>query len=399
MPVSGGKFINQLALLCEVYSAKKISNNNLFKGTEYYSPNIVFGSSGGNVAAYIGLASDWSDFGIERSCQKLRSDIFISSWVPKEFNFIPSWMLSPLNGALYRKGKGANLLFEELFTSDTVKNCEIWTGTYNVTNKKAQFFCNLNKHDSMLNSFYEENLFDILPHKYLDGNLKDISIVSAASATIPVFVETQVYDDFQYADGGVMYTSPLTVFSGEITRILLGHNSENYITENLVYDGDTIMESSICDDNIISYEIDLDNSTKNPKKLVIENNGKKLRLIYFCPYQTNEIYTHKNNNIFTESCHQILHSCILQEKYCAINILKNICGNRCSEIKHTSLSNMNTEKLSQLFNKIDTYTHYVLILSPKGKPCIALDKIEPDKLLSKIRESRNNYYAEVWYLK
>lgn len=397
LPVSGGKFVNQLGLLCEIFVAKKKYNKGILKGSKYYAPDLVFGSSGGNVSAYLGLAADWSDDGIERLAQKISSDIFIKSWLPKEFNFIPSWALSLSNGSFYRKGKGAVELFNEWFTPKTIKNVEIWTGTYNVTNKKAQFFCNLDKNESMIDclDIYEEKMFNMLPLKYLNGCLNSCAIASAASATIPGFVETQLFEELNYADGGITDSSPLNVFSAGICRTILGHNVKDCVKNNIIYDGEHIVENKI-ESNYIksSYILDIENDICNK----MCNSEKKMRLIYFSSYQTNESNNTKNGNIFLESCQQLFHSCLLKDQHCAVNILKTIAGERINEIKQSNFKNMNTNKLAELFAIIENYKHYVLILSPKGKPQISLERINPEEMLSKIRSARIDYSADLWYL-
>ena len=120
LPVSGGGFCTQLGLLSEIYAAKKLAKNGIFNGSQDYQPNMCLCSSGGNVSAYIGMAADWSDTGIERISRKIRSEIFVKSWVPSELNFLPSWLFS-FNGAIFRQGYGGYGIFNAMFTEKTIK--------------------------------------------------------------------------------------------------------------------------------------------------------------------------------------------------------------------------------------------------------------------------------------
>ena len=76
LPVSGGKLVSQLALLQETYDARVASMNGKICGYYSYAPHIVLGSSGGNVSAFIGQASDWTSNGIERNAQHINSNLF-----------------------------------------------------------------------------------------------------------------------------------------------------------------------------------------------------------------------------------------------------------------------------------------------------------------------------------
>ena len=56
LPVSGGGFATQLGILYYLLEAKRII------------PDIVLGSSGGNVAAYISMLSNWYHKTILKNC-------------------------------------------------------------------------------------------------------------------------------------------------------------------------------------------------------------------------------------------------------------------------------------------------------------------------------------------
>ena len=80
-PVSGGAFPLQLGLLAEC-------------GLAGVRPDIVMGSSGGNVAAYIGLAADWQAATIPTIATQVNTTMFAQSWWPRYLNFFPSLWLA-----------------------------------------------------------------------------------------------------------------------------------------------------------------------------------------------------------------------------------------------------------------------------------------------------------------
>ena len=93
LPISGGGFVAQLGLLSELYVAKWIAEGKRLKGSKAYQPNLVFASSGGNVAAYIAMAGDWSPEGMTRVAEKISTPMFIRSWFPDYMSFIPTWII------------------------------------------------------------------------------------------------------------------------------------------------------------------------------------------------------------------------------------------------------------------------------------------------------------------
>lgn len=377
LPVSGGCFVSQLGLLCEIYVAKKYLKNGKFESYKDYQPDICLCSSGGNVSAYVGMAADWSDKGIERISKKIKSEIFVRSWLPKELNFIPSWFFS-FNGSIYKQGYGAYSIFNAMFHEKTVNRVEIWTGTYDVKHEKAQFFCNLRRDEAYIQpNFFEEDEFlhCSMPLKYLNNDLNSISEVSVASASIPVLVEHQAFKGLEYLDGGIMYPSPIKAFSSEICRIIGKH------VENV----------NNC------YEMD----NKNIKKIdKLEIPSKKLRLIYFMPYQA-DMYESENNpknniDIIQKTLKQFLHTNILQDRNETLNILRRLsCGNK---INKKSFDNLNSMKLKEILEDGKKYEHYILVLSPKGCVEISLTNIKTEELIQKIGETRIEYFADFWYI-
>ena len=124
LPVSGGAFPLQLALIAELSNPIHHINKNI-------EPDLVMASSGGNVAAYISLAAQWDGNKISDIAKNLHSSMFIQSWWPSYLKFMPSWMIGYFKGSLYCNGSGATELFEKMFTPETIAKTEIWTGTLN----------------------------------------------------------------------------------------------------------------------------------------------------------------------------------------------------------------------------------------------------------------------------
>lgn len=382
LPISGGCFVSQVALLMEVYSAKKLLCGGKFKSSKEYQPDLVLSSSGGNISAYVALAGDWNEEGIIRVVKELSHEMFVESWMPQGMNFIPSWTFSPLYGTIYKKGSGVKKLFNKLFTKSTVQRVEIWTGTYDETNKKAQFMCNKEQQHSMLNKYsfcIEENTFRSMPLMYLNGDLNSLAIISIASASIPFIVGPQEFNGNKYSDGGIMYSSPLTPLSSEICKCLFNKEYTVPETKNDFYEFD--------DDN------NLKEITEKKKQI-----KKKLRLVYFAAYEllTNNSAVQNNITNLYEIFNKIYESNTLQDIANAKNLL-NMIGDSSQKIESKKYYSLTSQKLSEIFKEMENFDHYVMILYCKGCVKTSITKIDMDDLLNKIEIVRKNYNAEIFY--
>jgi len=403
LPVSGGGFVTQLGLLCELYEARKICNNGKCKGRKSYAPDLVLAASGGNVSSYLALSGDWSTPGIYRGVYQLDPKAFTRKWVPRELSIVPNIAIGVCKGSLYRKGYGACDLFTSLFTPKSVSSTEIWTGTYNNDLKSAQFFCNKRRDNSMINEVFfneEQFLFDSLKLQFMNENIELISKVTIASASIPLIVPNQVISGTSYADGGCMYPSPLPVFINEIVRIVLNDTSLPR-TSKLYYKKNEVKEEilNVWQDertftvNIDgSYEKEIYNS---PVFIGNKNKSKNLRLVYFMPYQADRICLKKQTDFEKETdvISQILHAAMLRDRNTAIDILYRL----CSSVSYTFFPEMTTRKLAALLKKLSCFKHYVLCLSPHGHPHIALTHFTPNEIMEKIEQTRHGYSVSIWY--
>lgn len=200
LPVSGGSFPHQLGISCQLLRSG-------------FKPDVMLGSSGGNVTSYILAASDYNVHSVSRIIDKLHNTLFCKSWWPSTFGFMPSWLLGNSRGSIFDHGAGARELYNELFTPSTICNTEIWTGTLNRNRDMAEFFCNRSQKDSILgNCKFNDKLYNCMPRNYLNGNIDDISVISEASASIPVIVPDKIFRGNLYTDGGTVFASPLTPF-------------------------------------------------------------------------------------------------------------------------------------------------------------------------------------------
>lgn len=265
LPVSGGAFAIQLGILLKLCDAK-------------YQPDLVLSSSGGNVAAYTCLAANWKSQGIKRIVKSLNSNFFITSWTEGPFVFIPGWLVGFFRESFFNSSTVGIDFFKENFNSNTVVKTEIWTGTVECSQKKAQLFCNRDAKTSCIASLgnlstvgasgmistdsksgvtqcqteatstlgydadksvtikpstvckLDTKLYGCLEPIYLNGNVELVAQAALASASIPTIVPPQKINDKLYADGGVTHASPLTIMKDAINNLEEKYNPGLHIT-------------------------------------------------------------------------------------------------------------------------------------------------------------------------
>lgn len=216
LPVSGGGFVTQLAILQHLCEAS-------------FVPDLVLASSGGNVAAYIGAASNWKWAPIQRIAGELSQSIFLKPW-----NSVSalSMIIGFFKGNIYDTGSGVKDFMYRYFTPRTITKYEIWTGTYNKNRRQARLFCNRSESQSILKMVNREhNLTRSMPPIFMNGNFDLIGQVSLASASIPAVVPPQHIFDEDYIDGGIGSASPLTIMQEPI----LNHCHEHNLPLHVVY--------------------------------------------------------------------------------------------------------------------------------------------------------------------
>jgi hypothetical protein len=201
LPVSGGGFVVQLAAL-------------QLLSTIRFVPDVSMGSSGGNLAAYVGAAANWRWKGIERIARQLSHHMFAQSWSM----FRPlAFLIGYYKGELYDHGTGAEEFFRRHFACDTIQHYELWTGTYNQEHQRAQLFTNRRQGMTLLDpKAIDLEMTQCLEPVYTNGDFTLLSQVSVASASIPALVPAQPIFEQPYVDGGIASASPLTIMKESI---------------------------------------------------------------------------------------------------------------------------------------------------------------------------------------
>ena len=403
-PVSGGKYVSQVACMQELFCAIKNNNNNKLRGMKDY-PDIIMGSSGGNFSNIAALAGNFTEEGILRNILRLKTEMFIKSWFTSGLNFLPSWCGSIFTGHLYDKGQGGREVIKSMFNENTLKTVECWSGVYDEQNKKPKFFCNLSRGESLINPYFfknEENLYGAMPLEYVEGDLTKFADQAIASGSIPLVVKGIEIDGNKHSDGGCCFPSPITVFSSEISRIVLNTNKQINPNKLIESESGEIFENENIEktENVIMYEIDeitgkFNKITKSKKNKVI----RPLRLFYFSSYEIEESHYEEEKlysfALFGQVIKQVFNSTMLNDRNAAIGILKNVCGEK--EIKHSSFRTMTTEKLQYILKLLEKKMHYVIVFSPHGEPKVNIFDLKEEEVIEKIKHVRNNYSADVWY--
>ena len=212
LPVSGGAYVSQLSILQHLSESSVI-------------PDVILASSGGNVASYIALASEWKWSGMERIIQELDCSLFSKPW----HNIPPlAFLMGVMKGNIYDSGNGVEEFFQRHYTTESITGVEIWTGTSNVELQKPCIFCN--RSETILNvSKFNTSLNNSCPPVFLNGDVDKISKVSVASASIPSIVPPQKIDTYHYSDGGICGASPLTTMSDIIDETVISKDCELHI--------------------------------------------------------------------------------------------------------------------------------------------------------------------------
>ena len=231
LPVSGGLFGVQLGLLSAVAKATAINASAAFTAgatgpllaSSGLRPNLVLGSSGGNIAAYAGAAADWS---------AARLGVVVDHISTRAFLNVDSALTSsvsnlPYAKGLYRRGYGLAGIFNSMFSEGKLADDatpEIWTGVHHMSSRSHRLVTNKRfgrtilspasiTDNSTLNSLH---LGASIHPIYTAGSRDQLAEYSIASASIPFLVESVKIHGDEYRDGGCMYASPLTVLQNDI---------------------------------------------------------------------------------------------------------------------------------------------------------------------------------------
>lgn len=348
LPISGGGFPVQLAELSLLYDAFKI-NKVFFQGKKDYFPHLCLGASGGNVAAYVGMAADWYHEGMLRIAENIDKQMFIRSWWPDDLDFIPTWALSVFTGTLYRAGLGPEELLSSAFNKYRIQEVEILTLAFNSSKFMPQIFSNKNSETSFIPEINptDKRLFGLDKIEFLKGDIAYISKVCMASAAIPIVTQPQYIDNDKYDDGGLSSASPLSVLQSDLEERL----------------------------SLLS---------------------QKTHLFYFSPYDMDDQddkarYTQYGQARASLVC--MVHSRTLQDRANSISLIETISGNKAEvqQFKHASV-----ETLAEALQNYQDY-HYVLYFYPDKSPCIDLTNFQPSDINTLIEKVRETFNFDIWY--
>jgi len=214
LPVSGGGFVSQLAILQHLCES-------------IFIPDITLSSSGGNVAAYVAAAANWKWPAIVRISREFNQDLFARPW--NSVSSISS-IIGYFEGNIYNKGSGVHDFLSRHFTRDTITKYEIWTGTYNKYKQRARLFCNRSRDTSILDvSCIDHDLNQSIEPVFTDGDVDIIAKAGIASASIPAIVPAEIIDGESYIDGGMAGASPLTIMQEPILKYIHDKNAPLHI--------------------------------------------------------------------------------------------------------------------------------------------------------------------------
>lgn len=379
LPVSGGAFVAQLSLLKELLS----SSDNL-------QPDIALCSSGGNVATYIGMAANWNPLAIDRIALQVDSEMLVMNWWPKHLDFLPTILIGVFSGSIYRQGYGVAKMYKNLFNNQNILSTEIWTGTYHKDHNREKFFCNKAEGTTYIKrENFEKNriLYNCEPLTYADGNIDLLAKVSIASASIPVLVSEQNILGTEYADGGTMHASPLTVMSDNILNLIKPNNKQ-----------DKVLIQKISTEEDLPFEQKIDvNSMFNT-----DRQNKRLHLTYFSCYDIDgTINSDENKNTVISdvggSLTSLVESLSIIDRAKSLELLKSIAGTETIEYEHHP--ELTTRELSTIMSKIKNYKHYVLNLFPHGTPSINMLSFTSEDITRVMENVRQAYGCHIWFLK
>lgn len=296
LPASGQNFVCQLAILQHLCDID-------------YTPSLMLGSSGGNLAAYLVAAADWNSHHIERLAKELKSHYFAQPW--NSIQMI-SGVIGFFNGNTFQAGYGLHEFMKTYFTSQSIMKYEIWTGTYNLDLQKFRLFCNKSKHDSFIHSHdIDYNLTQSLKPYFCNGDIDKITNAGLASAAVPGVIEPVVIDGYHYSDGALYGASPLSVCQNTILKHIKKTKTPIHITyvnskdlsqtnikpHNNLFDTwiaavNNLIKSQTLIDRLIAHELLFNNKEVQHTSFTCDYNNlmkNKLKREH-CPFSLLEIY-------------------------------------------------------------------------------------------------------------
>lgn len=262
LPISGGACPFQMGIMC------KLCDWN-------YDTGVMFGASGGNIAAYIAHAANFQSEEIRRISLMLKPEMFCSNW--NEMMPSLSIVQGQINGSWFNKGSDNTLFLQDCFetnygTREDPQTREIWTAAYNSDMKRTSLFCNKDPHTSVLQNInLDYDVYKIDPPSYACGDLNKINSIIAASAAIPCVVPPVKINGYNMQDAGLSCASPMFIigdlFKGlsELHMFYIGcENLDKTYTkrvgsmgfrEELMETRNTVVYNTMCNDRRKCYEV------------------------------------------------------------------------------------------------------------------------------------------------
>jgi predicted acylesterase/phospholipase RssA len=367
LPVSGGGFPAQLQQLIYFANEKQIATGTSDENGNYleYTPDICLGTSGGNVSSYIGLSGNWTEGGIKRVVKTLNSNMFSQTWWPGPMGFLPTWILGIFEGAIFKPGYGPSHLFKAFSDNRSIQEVEIWSGTFNKSQKRSGFFCNKKLEDSYISSTtYSPFLFKTMPLVYMNGDIDLISKVAVASASVPILFKPVEIAGEEYIDGGVTYSSPLTVMQEEIYNIMTGVTvPQPYVT--------------------VSTPFPLPDPSTNPD-LASRRDKDLLHLTYFSPYNMDNTTEKVSSSLGSDSfLSYMTDASSLKDRYTGVNLLERLMTTG------QSVNMIDSRYGVKLNTLLATYrnTHYFCQIYVRNNNWIDMTNFTPQDVLNKMDEA------------
>lgn len=378
--ISGGGFPAQIQQILYYTQEKQKAFSDKTTGiSEWYTPDLCMGTSGGNIALYIAISGNFTEGGIKRVVSSLSADMFSQTWWPGPMDFIPTWVLGVFEGAVYRPGYGANNLLHAFNNPENIQTYEMWNSTYNTTTKKTALFCNRNANDCFVSKFtYSPFEFKTMPLEYLNGDIQKISKTVIASASVPLLFKPVEIDGDEHADGGITYPSPLTPLQEEIYKCVKG------LVEPYPY------ETTLSDPPIPNPTPDEENELQNKRE-----NLSVLHITYFSPYNMDASYDDTKSSLGNGSTFSaITDSSAVKDRYTGINLLERVKSDGQSVKVKTSQTD------SELHTLLRTYSnnHYFLEIYVRDNEWIDLNKFTPQDILDKMDEAQSQIEYLFFYV-
>lgn len=222
LPISGGYFVSQAALVSKLLEAKTFLTKKRF--------DVHMGASGGNLVGLLSLHFNEGKESFERILDKIHSGIFVRNWFQGRFSFLPSYIAGVFSESLYKPGAGSEDMFRKLYKKELFLSPytpEIWSLTFNELSHKGSLNCSKRKQDSILSTYIDNEYMRFAgcdEINYLDGDADKICNTANASGNIPGFRKSVEINGQRYLDGGLSRGSPGSLFTNVLHEKIKNEN-------------------------------------------------------------------------------------------------------------------------------------------------------------------------------